>query len=40
MVLSRTLDPDAIVDSLEAGQFYSSSGVTLEHISGMEKHCQ
>ncbi|MEP3481206.1 MAG: hypothetical protein ABJZ55_18345 [Fuerstiella sp.] len=32
MVLANKLDPDALVDSLEAGQFYSSSGVTLAKI--------
>lgn len=32
MVLAKTLTPDALVTALEAGQFYSSSGVTLESI--------
>ena len=32
MVLTNKLDPDALVESLEAGQFYSSSGVTLESV--------
>ena len=32
MVLTKTLTPDALVTALEAGQFYSSSGVTLESI--------
>lgn len=32
MVLADTLTPDALVDSLEAGRFYSSSGVTLSQI--------
>jgi hypothetical protein len=32
VVLAHSLNPDAIVDSLEAGKFYSSSGVTLEQI--------
>lgn len=32
MVLADKLDPDALVDSLEAGQFYSSSGVTLSKV--------
>ena len=32
MVLTKTLTPDAIVEALEAGQFYSSSGVTLESV--------
>ncbi|MDG2131028.1 MAG: hypothetical protein P8K08_23720 [Fuerstiella sp.] len=33
MVLAKTLTPDALVSALEAGQFYSSSGVTLNSIS-------
>lgn len=32
MVLANSLDPDSLVDSLEAGRFYSSSGVTLRKI--------
>lgn len=32
MVLTKTLTPDALVEALEAGQFYSSSGVTLESV--------
>ncbi len=32
MVLTNTLTPDALVTSLEAGNFYSSSGVTLQSI--------
>jgi len=32
MVLTDTLTPDALVMALEAGRFYSSSGVTLEEI--------
>lgn len=32
MVLGNTLSPDALVESLEAGQFYSSSGVRLNGI--------
>ncbi len=31
-VLTSTLTPDALVDSLEAGRFYASSGVTLKSI--------
>ena len=31
-VLASTLTPDSLVDSLEAGRFYSSSGVTLKSI--------
>ena len=32
MVLAQTLDPDTLVTALEAGQFYSSSGVTLSSV--------
>jgi len=32
MVLADTLKPDALVKALEAGRFYSSSGVTLNEI--------
>lgn len=32
MVLTDTLEPDALVTALEAGRFYSSSGVTLESV--------
>lgn len=32
MVLTDTLTPDALVTALEAGHFYSSSGVTLKSI--------
>ena len=32
-VLTSTLTPDALVESLEAGRFYSSSGVALKSIS-------
>ena len=32
MVLADTLTPDALVTSLEAGKFYSSSGVQLQNI--------
>ena len=32
VVLTATLTPDALVDSLEAGRFYSSSGVALKSI--------
>ena len=32
MVLTESLTPDAIVESLESGKFYSSSGVTLKEI--------
>lgn len=33
MVLTDTLTPEALVKALEAGQFYSSSGVTLKSVS-------
>lgn len=32
-VLTSTLTPDALVESLEAGRFYSSSGVSLKSVS-------
>lgn len=32
MVLAKQLDPNTLVESLEAGRFYSSSGVTLRKI--------
>ena len=32
MVLARELTPDALIAALEAGQFYSSSGVMLEQV--------
>ena len=32
MVLTDTLTPDALVNALEAGHFYASSGVTLDEI--------
>ncbi len=32
VVLARTLEPDAIVEALEAGRFYSSSGVSLQAV--------
>jgi hypothetical protein len=32
VVLAETLTPDALVDALEAGRFYSSSGVQLHSI--------
>ena len=37
MVLAQTLTPDALVTALEAGQFYSSSGVTLNSIAVNDK---
>jgi hypothetical protein len=37
MVLADTLTPDAMVTSLEAGNFYSSSGVTLKSVSKDDK---
>lgn len=33
VVLAAKLDPDSIVEALEAGQFYSSSGVALQSVS-------
>ncbi|MEO2016476.1 MAG: hypothetical protein ABGZ53_19130 [Fuerstiella sp.] len=38
MILAKTLTPDALVTALEAGQFYSSSGVTLNSIAVTEEH--
>lgn len=32
MILSETLTPEALISSLEAGHFYSSSGVTLKSV--------
>ena len=32
VVLAKSLEPDAIVDALEAGRFYSSSGVSLKSV--------
>ncbi len=32
VVLAETLEPDALVESLEAGRFYASSGVKLDRI--------
>jgi len=32
VVLAKTLEPDAIVDALESGRFYSSSGVGLKSV--------
>jgi len=40
MVLAKTLTPDALVESLEAGQFYSSSGVTLNSVTFDGKQLQ
>ncbi|MEX0726866.1 MAG: hypothetical protein WD065_11385 [Planctomycetaceae bacterium] len=37
MVLTKTLDPQAIILALEAGQFYSSSGVMLDKVAVDEK---
>ncbi len=37
MVLAKTLTPDALVTALEAGQFYSSSGVTLDSVDISDK---
>lgn len=42
MVLAETLTPDALVESLEAGRFYSSSGVTLKriHVTDRQLHVE
>ena len=32
MVLTEQLDPGALIHAMEAGRFYSSSGVTLEEV--------
>jgi hypothetical protein len=32
MVLAEKLDPSALIHAMEAGHFYSSSGVTLEEV--------
>ena len=37
MVLADTLTPDALVESLEAGRFYASSGVMLKSVTADEK---
>ena len=37
MVLTDTLTPDALVMALEAGRFYSSSGVTLNEVTASDK---
>ena len=36
MVLADALQPDALIDALEAGRFYSSSGVNLKKIEWLE----
>lgn len=36
MVLANALQPDALIDALEAGRFYSSSGVNLKKIEWLE----
>lgn len=40
MVLTKTLTPDAIVEALEAGQFYSSSGVTVASVTAQDGRMQ
>ncbi len=40
MVLSNKLDPDTLVESLEAGRFYSSSGVTLVSVTTRDGRMQ
>ena len=37
MVLSNRLDPEALIHAMEAGQFYSTSGVTLEKITSSKE---
>ena len=37
MVLSSKLDPTSLIQAMEAGRFYASSGVTLERIVATEK---
>lgn len=36
MVLAKQLSPEALIQSLEAGRFYSSSGVTLDRVAANE----
>jgi hypothetical protein len=40
VVLADSLDPDTLVTALEAGHFYSSSGVTLKSITTTKDHLQ
>lgn len=35
MVLSETLTPESLIAAMEAGRFYSSSGVTLERVTSL-----
>ncbi|MDA0835459.1 MAG: hypothetical protein O2955_13505 [Planctomycetota bacterium] len=37
MVLTKSLDPQSIVLAMEAGEFYSSCGVTLDEVSANEQ---
>lgn len=37
MVLAEKLTPEALIESLEAGRFYASSGVSLKSVSSMPK---
>jgi hypothetical protein len=37
MVYANALDPNALIDALEKGNFYASSGVTLEQVSLRKK---
>ena len=37
MVLATELTPASLIESLEAGRFYSSSGVTLEKVEATAK---
>ncbi len=40
MVLADELTPDALIESLEAGRFYSSSGVTLNRITSSARRLE
>lgn len=40
VILSKKLDPESLVDAMEAGRFYASSGVKLKSISYTDKGLQ
>ncbi|QDU51590.1 CehA/McbA family metallohydrolase domain-containing protein [Gimesia panareensis] len=40
VVLSETLEPEALVDAMEAGRFYASSGVKLKSVTYSDKGVQ
>jgi predicted metal-dependent phosphoesterase TrpH len=40
MVLAAELTPAALIESLEAGRFYASSGVALERVESTSKHLE